>query len=368
LGNSTLDWVALNLALSPCTLTLRNLLDRFGDPAAIRTAPPGELARVNGMTGRLAARLTDPGLAGTALAELERARRQSIRILVRNDPEYPAILAQLPDPPPLLYMRGDLRVEDDPAVAVVGSRRATAYGLEMARRIASGLAEVGITVVSGMARGIDEAAHLGALEAGGRTLAFLGSGLDRLYPPESRRLAERIAANGAVLSEFPLGTAPRPGNFPVRNRLISGVSRGTVVVEAARRSGSLITARMALEQGREVLAVPGRATTETARGTNRLIQEGAKLVTTARDVLEEIPGAPLPPEPEEAGLADDAGGNMILSRMPVDETVGLEDLIAATGMEAGKLLASLLELEMDGRIRPLPGGRYLRRGRRSEVG
>ncbi len=362
-------WVALNLALNRCPLVLRNLLERFGDPAAILAAPPEALAEVRGITPRLALGLRDPALPAAAAGEIERAARQSIRILVRDDPEFPGILTQLPDPPPLLYVRGALRVEDRLAVAIVGSRRATPYGLEMARGLAAEIASAGVTVVSGLARGIDEAAHRGALEAGGRTLAFLGSGIDRIYPPESRRLAEAISLSGALLSEFPLGTAPTPGNFPVRNRLISGMTRGTLVVEAAARSGSLITARLALEQGRDVFAVPGNVTTRTAVGPNFLIKEGAKLVMRGRDVLEEIPGIILP-QPSAAGgaTAEDVEEVRILSLVPPDDPVDLDRLAEAAGMSPGPLLAALLELEIKDRVRQLPGRRFIRRRRRVELG
>jgi DNA processing protein len=264
-------------------------------------------------------------------------------------------------------MRGDLKEADDPAVAVVGSRRATEYGLEMAGRLASEIASAGVTIVSGLARGIDQEAHLGALEAGGRTLAFLGSGLDRIYPRESARLVERISNAGAILSEFPLGTPPLAGNFPVRNRLISGVARGTLVVEAAPASGSLITARMALEQGREVFAVPGNVTVRTARGSNQLIQQGAKLVMCGRDVLEEIPGAGVPDQ--ASAEADESAGTgeeeRILRHLPPAEPVALDDLARVTEMEAGPLLAALLKLEMDDRVKQLAGCRFMRTRRRS---
>ena len=368
MGKKRLSWVALNLALAPNSLVVRNLLERFASPVEILAAPSEALAEVPGITARLLRRLKNPQLHDAAAAEIEQAVRQSIRILLRDDPGFPGILTQLPDPPLLLYMRGDLREGDDPAVAVVGSRRATIYGLEMARRLSSEIAAAGVTVVSGLARGIDQAAHGGALDAGGRTLAFLGSGIDRIYPRECIPLAERISSNGAILSEFPLGTAPLAGNFPVRNRLISGVARGTLVVEAAARSGSLITARMALEQGREVFAVPGNATTENALGPNLLIQQGAKLVMRGRDALEEIPGAPLPPEMEEA--AEPAGTEeeeRILRRLSPADPMTVDELTGQTGLSAGPLLAALLKLEVEDRVRQLPGGRFIRK-RRGQVG
>jgi DNA processing protein len=371
LGSSRISWVALNLALSPCPLAVRSLLARFGDPAAVLAAEAGAMADLPGVTLRLVARLREPRLLEWAAAEMEKARRQSVRILIRDDPGFPGILTHLPDPPLLLYMRGSLTAGDDPAVALVGSRRATPYGLEMSRSLAEEIAAAGVTVVSGLARGIDEAAHRGALAAGGRTVAFLGSGIDRMYPPESRRLGEAICSHGALLSEFPMGTPPLPGNFPVRNRLISGMCRGVVVVEAAPRSGSLITARMALEQGREVFAVPGRVTTPGAMGPNFLIQQGAKLVMRGTDILEEIPGVVLPKPPAAKDRREeesDPAAGKILRQLPADDPVALDDLAEQTGMETGPLLAALLDLEMSGRVRQLPGRRFIRTRRRAQLG
>ena len=369
MGKKRLSWVALNLALAPNALVLRNLLERFVTPSAILEAGAQELAEVRGVSRRLLGRLKDPKLRAAAADEIERARLGSIRILTRDDPEFPASLHQLPDPPPLLYVSGALSAADDLAVAVVGSRRATPYGLEMARLLAFDLAAAGVTVVSGLARGIDAAAHHAALEGGGRTLAFLGSGMDRIYPRECARLAQRISSNGAILSEFPLGTAPLSGNFPVRNRLISGVARGTLIVEAAARSGSLITARLALEQGREVFAVPGNVTEPNALGPNELIRSGAKLVMRGVDVLEEIPDAPLPPEAEdiEEQRAASAEEEKVLGALSPADPVSLDELAEIVGMDAGPLRALLLQLEIEDRVRQLPGCRFTRK-RRQHVG
>jgi len=368
LGKKRLSWVALNLALAPNALVVHRLLERLGSPEAILAAPARELAQVRGVTRRLLGRLKNPQLRSAAAAEIERAKRRSVRILIRDDPDFPALLHQLPDPPALLYTKGELVEADELAVAVVGSRRATPYGLEMARLLAAEIAGAGVTVVSGLARGIDSAAHHSALDAGGRTLAFLGSGMDRIYPRECARLAERISSSGAILSEFPLGTAPLPGNFPVRNRLISGVTRGTLVVEAAARSGSLITARLALEQGREVFAVPGNATEPNALGPNELIRAGAKLTMRGRDVLEEIPGAPLPMDAasEEERAASEEEEAVLRALSPADP-VSLDELATRVGMEAGPLQAALLKLEIEDRVRQLPGCRFTRK-RRREVG
>jgi DNA processing protein len=211
-----------------------------------------------------------------------------MRVVERESPGYPALLEAIPDPPQRLYVRG--KIPEQPMLAIVGSRRATPYGERVARRLAAGLAETGIAIVSGLARGIDSAAHRGALEAGGTTVAVLATGLDRIYPPENRPLAEEIVDQGALVTEMPEQTVPLPRRFPVRNRLISGLSHGVIVVEAAERSGALITARMALEQGREVLAVPGSVDNPLTVGTHRLLKDGATLVHTVEDVLEEFPG------------------------------------------------------------------------------
>lgn len=216
-------------------------------------------------------------------------------VIHRGAPEYPSLLEHIPDPPQQLYVRGTIPAA--PMVAVVGSRRATSYGLAVARRLGRQLAERGLCVVSGLARGVDGEAHRGALEAGGLTIAVLAAGLDAIYPPEHRDLAEAITTSGALVTEMPEGTAPLPGRFPIRNRLVSGLSRGVVVVEAAQRSGALITARLALEQGREVFAVPGCIDNPLTEGTHALLRDGAKLVTGVDDVIEEFPGLGVAPAP-----------------------------------------------------------------------
>lgn len=215
-------------------------------------------------------------------------RKEDIKTVRIDSGYYPERLKAIYDPPDVLYYRGELLEEDSKAIAIVGSRKCSAYGVKMAESLARGLAERGITVVSGMARGIDTASHKGALEAGGRTIAVMGSGFGRIYPPEAGSLLEEIASSGCVITEYPIETPPLRWNFPKRNRIISGLSLGVVVVEAARKSGALITANFALDEGREVFAVPGRADLNTSSGTNALIQAGAKLVTTASDILDEL--------------------------------------------------------------------------------
>jgi DNA processing protein len=288
-----------------------------------------------------------------ARADLERAAaaRLGIALLTLDDPRYPALLRRIYDPPPILYVRG-LLAEDELAVAVVGSRAATAAGRTLARSMARDLAAWGATVVSGLARGIDTAAHEGALDASGRTVAVLGCGLDRTYPAENERLAGRIASAGAVVSEFPLGAPPLPEHFPRRNRVIAGWSRAVVVVEAAARSGALNTARCASDEGRDVLAVPGHPTQPASAGTNQLIRDGAGLVRSAVDVahelgIEPLPAAALPADPLLGALAGDAPAT-------------LEELRDRSGLETGALLARLTDLELRDVVRRLPGPLFVR--------
>lgn len=286
-----------------------------------------------------------------------------------GEPSYPALLAATPSPPGL-FVRGTMTIDDGLAVAIVGARRASAYGLEVAEALASDLAARGVTIVSGLARGIDAAAHRGALAAGGRTLAVLGSGIDVIYPPEHRGLAREIAARGAVLTEMPPGTRPLPWHFPLRNRIIAALSLGVVVVEAAERSGALTTATWAAELGREVLAVPGRVTSPASRGAHGLLRDGAALVESAADVLAQLPepfrsaaaqraaaragaaAAPAVEDPTQAALLAAVG----------DEPVSVDELIARTGLRADHAAAALLALELGGQVRQLDGQRYARGG------
>lgn len=297
--------------------------------------------------------------AGTARqraeAEQRRCRAMGVALVGRDDADYPQHLRQVYDPPPVLYVRGVLRADEGPtSVAVVGSRAATPQGRALAGRLARDLAATGVTVVSGLARGIDAAAHRGALEAGGRTVAVLGSGLDRPYPPENAGLATAIAeGGGAVVSEFPLGTAPLPGHFPRRNRVIAGWSQAVVVVEAAERSGALVTARVALEEGREVLAVPGHPSQPASAGCNQLIKDGAALVRDALDVAREIGLCPeVAPDP--------APGDHVLRALRGDAPSSLEELRERSGLETPALLARLSELELASKVRRLPGALFLR--------
>ena len=286
-----------------------------------------------------------------------------IEVLEPGTPGYPAHLSAL-SAPPTLHVAGTILTDDALAVAIVGSRHATAYGVEVAERLASDLASRGVTIVSGLARGIDTAAHRGALAAGGRTIAVLGSGVDVVYPPENARLADDIQRRGALVSQFVPGTPPLSWHFPERNRTLAGLALGVVVVEAAERSGALITAGLAAEMGREVFAVPGRITADTSRGTNRLLQDGAKLVLDWTDIVQELPEAWRRSLRErEAGVAElpslDADAARVLALLQPDEPLHIEQLITRGGMDAGALGATLVALEIEGRARQIEGQRWI---------
>jgi DNA processing protein len=291
-----------------------------------------------------------------------------VRALEREEAEYPALLRLSPAAPATLHVRGRLLESDALAVAVVGSRRATPYGLEVAETMAADLAARGVTIVSGLARGVDSAAHRGALRVGGRTIAVLGSGVDVVYPSENRRLADEIAERGALVSQFAPGTPPLPQNFPTRNAVIAGMSLAVVVIEAAERSGSLITARLAAELGREVLAVPGRVTAPESRGANRLIQDGAALALGWEDVVAVLPdrwrscidtAAKMTAAAAGPSEADGEPSRTILSLLGEDP-VDIDRVIERSGLGAARVSAALLDLELNGRVRQIEGKRFVR--------
>lgn len=293
-----------------------------------------------------------------AEAEAEQARRSGVAIIGRDEPSYPRLLREIFDPPLVLYVKGSASAEgDENAVAIVGARAATPGGVALASAMARDLAGGGVTVVSGFARGIDTAAHCGALEAGGRTVAVLGSGLERLYPAENASLVGRVAERGAVVSELPLTWGPKPGHFPRRNRIIAGLCRAVVVVEAGQKSGALITAGLALEAGREVMAVPGHPSVPGAMGTNALIRDGARLVRNAADVAQELGLERLH---ATSGAEREEGGTDLLASLPVDKPATLEELADRSGRSLPELLAELTELELAQRVRRLPGQLYVR--------
>ena len=303
-------------------------------------------------------------LRSHAQAVRAEARTRGIDVIAWNEPAFPAALLTLTDLPPALWYHGRLEALDDVAVAIVGSRAASAVAIETASRIAADLASRGITVVSGLARGVDSAAHRGALETG-RTAAVLGSGFDRLYPADHEPLAAQIVRDGVVISEYPPATPPLPMYFPMRNRLISGLSRAVVVIEANEKSGSLITAACALEQGRDVMAVPGNVLSGRNRGAHALIRDGAKIVECADDIVEELYGSPAYDARREGALSSASSAvsaDPIVSGMQAGETYDVDGLAALSGLESVRLLPRLLDLELQGRVRRVGGGRFMRCG------
>ena len=363
----TLAWLALKSVPGIGNLLFKRLIDRFGDPLRVKGASIEELQAVRGVSERLARMILSCRAPEALIRDLDTALGAGCRVITLADTDYPDLLREIPDPPPYLFVRG--RLPDLPMVAVVGSRNASRYGLTAAHRLSGDLVFSGAAVVSGLARGVDTAAHEGALDRQGLTVAVLGSGLGRIYPPENRNLADKIADNGALVSEFPYGAGPEAHHFPIRNRIISGVSLGTVVVEAAAKSGSLITARMAAEQNREVFAVPGSITSFKSSGTHSLIRQGARLVETVADILEELPSlqrrvpAGLNPGKKNPGESlemmkkkfnldfDELSVLKVLDSYPVH----IDDILQHVSMEPGTLSAVLLRLELKGMIDQSPG-------------
>ncbi|MFA7667451.1 MAG: DNA-processing protein DprA [Burkholderiaceae bacterium] len=382
-------WLRLVLTPGIGPATTRRLLEAFGLPEDVLAAGHAKLSAVLGAP--LAQALLGPDEAREAAIEaaLLWAQGDACHLLCLDDPGYPPRLLEIADPPPLLFVHGDPAALQRPSIAIVGSRHATQAGLAHARDFARTLAEAGLTVVSGLARGIDAAAHEGALGSAAGTLAVMGTGIDRVYPPAHRRLAHEISANGALVSELPLGTGVQRANFPRRNRLIAGLSVATLVVEAARQSGSLITARQASEAGREVMAIPGSIDSPLAKGCHRLIRDGAKLVESAEDVLVELrpilgvrrvprttavapaAGASDPaigPGEAAVGPDDAAGGHRDSTADPADDRLlaalgfdpaDIDALTARTGLPVGEVSARLLGLELQGRVERLVDGRYV---------
>jgi DNA processing protein len=350
-----LPWLHLKSVPGIGNHLFKRLIDRFGSPEAVLQASPTDLLAVDGITPRTVSVLNSHKPPDGATAEIEQAHRRGFRLIPLTHADYPPLLREIPDPPPFLYVSGDLALCERP-VAVVGSRNATPYGVTMARQLGADLASLGFTVVSGMALGIDAAAHEGALSSRGRTVAVLGSGLANLYPPQHLRLFERISASGAVLSEFPLQAEPEAHHFPIRNRIISGMSLGTVVVEASKNSGSLITARLAAEQNREVFAVPGSIQSFKSMGTHTLIKQGAKLVENAQDIVSELghfladapagdgPQAVQPIEMRHRLTGEERDVYRALGPYPLH----IDELVRKLTMDAGRLSGILLQLELKG--------------------
>lgn len=372
-NNATRDWVALTFVTGVGSRTAALLIDRFGSPSASLAASAMELEAVGLKRGSVAA-MQSHDVRARADAQLKALAQIGGEVITLDDDHYPALLRETYDPPILLYVKGDFaRAMAQPAIAVVGSRHCSTYGRNVAEKLGRELAERGVTIVSGLARGIDSTAHRSALDGGGLTVAVMGTGLDGVYPKENVKLAERIAEHGALVTEFPLATPPVPQNFPFRNRVISGLSLGVLIVEGAERSGSLITARMAYEQGRDVFAVPGNITSSKSFGPNYLIKDGAKLVQSWRDVIEELPlevkAAILAAERsqpraaqltmDEVALSDDE--RKILALLKADEAIHIDQLIKDSGFATGQLMVALLQLEMADRIKQLPGKCFVKK-------
>jgi DNA processing protein len=364
-----LPWFTLKHTPGIGNYSFKKLIDRFGSPEDVFAAPHEDLTKIEGISSRIARAIKDRSISDFIKKDLDIAAHKNIKISIMTDNNYPSLLLELPDPPPIIYAYGSLDGNMN-SIAIVGSRSATDYGILVAGELSKELASGELGIVSGMAKGIDTAAHKGALAAGGKTIAVLGSGLARIYPAENEKLFHEISENGAVISEFPMTMRPNARNFPLRNRIICGMSLGTVVVEAAERSGALITARLAAEQGKEVFAVPGSIKSKTSRGTHSLLKQGAKLVEHASDVIEELPHF----------LIDDRGRNstgnkgsktVAYSLAPDEELVftalesypmHIDSIVRKIGMEAGKLSGILLQLELKGIVHQSPGKYFSRRG------
>jgi len=352
------SWLQLSLTPGLSPATIRKLLQQFGLPQAVLARKRGELATLV-PSAALAALDSEP-VASAVARGLEWSAQAGHALVTLADETYPKLLLEITDPPPLLYARGRVELLARSALAIVGSRNATQQGSANAEAFARTLSESGLTIVSGLALGIDAAAHRGGLQGPGSTIAVLGTGIDVIYPQRNAALAGEIAQRGLLISEFPLGTAPAAHNFPRRNRLISGLARGCLVVEAAVASGSLITARAAAEQGRDVFAVPGSIHSPLAKGCHALIKSGAKLVESAEDVLSELSGfrpsgyasTREPPRPAAA----DTGLLAHMGHDPVD----VDSLCSRAGLTAEQVSSELLRLELDGRVAALPGGLYQR--------
>jgi len=368
-------WLALKNVTGIGNHLYKRLLDQFKEPEQVFNANKSALMMVAGVSDRIAGAIKGFRFSDSLKKEIELAKKQQCRIITFSDPEYPPLLHHISDPPPYIYVKGCLD-NTDRSVAIVGSRNASSYGKSMAMILSRDLAVRGLNIVSGMARGIDTAAHLGAISAKGKTIAVLGSGLGVIYPPENRRLYDEIIENGAVISEFPIMEGPNAYNFPARNRIISGMTLGTLVVEAAQRSGSLITARLAGEQGREVFAVPGSVNSAKSTGAHNLLKQGAKLVASAEDVIEEfyqfqnkaIIKDTLPEErsnTEKSLLPDLTGDELIIYKVLEPYPVHIDELSRQTGMDVGRLSIILLNLELKGLVNQHPGKYFIISGEKN---
>ena len=351
-------WIGFNIVQGIGPTRVRRLLNHFGDLQAAWTATPLDLA-AGGLDRRAIENTVEARSRLNLDAELEAVLAKGISVLTWEDESYPKLLSPIPASPPVLYVQGALKPEDDWAVAVVGTRHASSYGREAAADLAAGLARNRITVVSGLARGIDGIAHRAALDAGGRTIAVLGCGLDTIYPPEHTRLARDIVANGALVSDYALRTKPEARNFPARNRIISGLSLGVLVVEGADDSGSMITADFALEQGRDVFAVPGSIFAPRSQGTNRLIQQGAHIVTGVQVILEELNLTQAGQQMDVRSIIPDNPTEEALIRNLSAEPRHMDEIVRATGLPTADVSAALAMMELKGMVRQVASMTYV---------
>ncbi len=364
-------WLALALTPGLGARTAGKLLREFGSPDAIFNA---SLTALEGqrLPAAVAQALHSRRPLSDAAKELAQVQAIGCRLLTWDEPEYPARLREIYDPPPLLYVRGNVELLNRHMISVVGARRPTPYGNQMAERISKDLADRGLVVSSGLARGIDACAHKGALSsAAGATIGVLGCGIDVVYPKENKKIFEQIEQRGAIISEFPIGTFPAPQNFPIRNRIIAGMALGVVVVEGAQYSGSLITARLAMEFGREVFGVPGHVTQPSSFGPNQLIKQGAKLVTGWEDIVEELPtpvrAELMPvesiPHEQRAALVEESLGpteRPLYGLLSLDQARHVDDLVENSGLSSSEVLAALFDMELRGVVRQLPGKQFLK--------
>ncbi len=363
--NSREAIIALNMLPKIGPVRVRRLLERFGTAEAILKNPADQLTEVSGVGSETAKIIVEWEDHIDLIAELDEVRNRDLKIVVESDDDYPISLRNMYDPPLALYVWGNLSAKDSHAISMVGSRKTTDYGRETARKLALQLSSAGYTIISGMALGIDSYSHEGAIAAKGRTIAVIGSGLGQIYPPGNMALAEKIASNGAVVSEFPISTMPDKKTFPMRNRIVAAWGEALVVVECPKWSGSMITANLATEMGKPIYAVPGPIDRPTSEGCNHLIREGATLLSKAEDLLEDFSQLPLGDSP---ALFDDIP-SIVLPELSVDEAmifdclsvedISLDRLIEKTKMPLPRLLPSLLKLEMKKLIRQLPGPRYV---------
>jgi len=365
---ASLSWLALTLTPGVAARLTGRLLREFGTPEAVFRASLTALEACN-LPSPAAQAIFKKQTFWRAEKEVAAIRRIGCRIVTCTEPEYPQSLLQIYDPPALLYVRGDASILNAPSISIVGTRRPTVYGTQIAERMGRDLAKRGLVVVSGLARGVDALAHNGVTAVGGRAIGVLGTGIDVCYPKENRKLFEKVLEKGAILSELPTGSHPAPENFPVRNRIIAGMPLGVLIVEGKQYSGSLITARLAMEFGREVFGVPGNVTQEMSFAPNQLIKQGAKLVTGAEDVIEELPtpvrAVLLAAEAVASeqlnllaaeGLSD--AEKRIYELLSTEEPRHIDDLLETTGLNSSEVLATLFELEMKGIVRQLPGKQF----------